>query len=187
MNLSDIIKRHSRKSGKLVYVYKFNSPIGSLIACADQEYIHLVCFEDSKNCEKMLKAIADKLNCEYVEETNKILEVLEYEIQQYFDGKLKKFNVPMKTFGTELQKEVWEKLIEIPYGTTQTYGTLAKEMGRSASHSRAVGAACGANAHIILIPCHRLVAAGSGGGFSCGVDRKEWLINHEKKISSKQE
>lgn len=80
-------------------------------------------------------------------------------------------------------QEVWNKLTEIPYGTTETYGDLAKDLGRSASHSRAVGAACGANAHLIVIPCHRLVATGSKGGFSSGIDRKEWLIKHEKEFA----
>lgn len=69
------------------------------------------------------------------------------------------------------------------YGTTQTYGELAKALGRSGSHARAIGAACGANAHIIVVPCHRIVASSSKGGFSCGVDRKDWLLQHEMKYS----
>lgn len=78
-------------------------------------------------------------------------------------------------------QEVWKKMKEVPYGSTQTYGDLAKSIGRSASHSRAVGAACGANGHVFVIPCHRIVASNSKGGFSSGVDRKEWLLLHEKK------
>lgn len=80
------------------------------------------------------------------------------------------------------EQEVWTKLQEMPYASTQTYGELAVTIGRPGS-ARAVGAACGANAHILLIPCHRLVASGSNGGFSCGLDRKEWLLHHENKHS----
>lgn len=73
----------------------------------------------------------------------------------------------------------------MPYGSTQSYGDLAKSLGRSASHARAIGAACGANPHLLVIPCHRLVASNAkGGGFSSGLDRKEWLLNHEKKYTS---
>lgn len=72
--------------------------------------------------------------------------------------------------------------MELPYGSTSTYGEIAKALGRPASHARAVGAACGANAHLLVIPCHRVVASGSKGGFSCGLNRKEWLLNHEKKF-----
>lgn len=78
---------------------------------------------------------------------------------------------------------MWNKLLEVPYGSTNTYGDLAKLLGRPASHARAVGSACGANSHILLIPCHRLVSTASKGGFSCGIDRKEWLLKHEKKFA----
>lgn len=77
---------------------------------------------------------------------------------------------------------MWNGLLDISYGSTQSYGDLAKALGRPASHSRAVGAACGANAHVIVIPCHRLVASNSRGGFSCGLDRKDWLLKHEEKF-----
>ncbi|XP_034832341.1 methylated-DNA--protein-cysteine methyltransferase [Maniola hyperantus] len=185
MNLSEILIRNSKDgdTDKLVYVHTFKSPVGNIIAGVDQDFLYFVCFEDSKNLDKIFKTVSKKLSCEFIEGKNKILKILEYEIQEYFDGKLKRFTVPIKTFGSEFQKEVWDKLMEIPYGTTQTYGTLAQEMGRPASHSRAVGAACGANAHVLVIPCHRLVATGSKGGFSCGVDRKEWLIKHEKQFA----
>lgn len=71
--------------------------------------------------------------------------------------------------------------MELPYGSTQTYGQLAKALGRPPTHSRAVGAACGANGLLLVVPCHRLVASGSKGGYNSGVDRKDKLIEHEKK------
>ena len=70
--------------------------------------------------------------------------------------------------------------MELPYGSTQTYGELAGAIGRPLSHSRAVGAACGANFLLLVVPCHRLVAAGSKGGYNSGVDRKAKLIELEK-------
>lgn len=78
---------------------------------------------------------------------------------------------------------MWDKLLQLPYGSTLTYGDLAKALGRPASHSRAVGAACGANSLLLVVPCHRLVASGSKGGYNSGVDRKSKLIELEKSYS----
>lgn len=103
MRLSEILKTYS-KDGNLVNVSSFESPVGKIIAAADQEFLYLVCFEDSKNLEKMIKTISDKLTCEFVEKKNKILKMFEHEIQEYFDGRLKKFSLPIKIFGSEFQK-----------------------------------------------------------------------------------
>ncbi|CAG4987068.1 unnamed protein product [Parnassius apollo] len=162
----------------------FDSPVGKIIGAADENYLYVVSFEDSKFFERKLQTLAEAINCYYIEGKNHVLQKLESELKQYFDGEIKKFTVSIKTIGSDFQKEVWNKLLEIPYGSTHTYGDLAKALGRPASHARAIGAACGANAHLLVIPCHRLVATGSKGGFSSGVDRKEWLIHHEKKFGS---
>ncbi|XP_026499651.2 methylated-DNA--protein-cysteine methyltransferase [Vanessa tameamea] len=182
MNISKILKC-SKNGNNQVCVYSFETPVGKIVAGADDDFLYVVIFEDSKNVEKTFQAISKKLSCHFVEEKNKILDQFESEIKEYFAGDLQKFTLPIKTLGSEFQKDVWDKLLAIPYGSTHTYGELAKVMGRPASHSRAVGAACGANAHLLVIPCHRLVASGSNGGFSSGLDRKEWLLNHEKKFS----
>ncbi|XP_050350576.1 methylated-DNA--protein-cysteine methyltransferase [Nymphalis io] len=182
MNISKILKCSTNGNNK-VSVYSFETPVGRIIAGADDNFLYFVIFEDSKNFERTIQAIAKQLTCNFVEEKNKILDQFESEIKEYFAGDLHKFTIPIKTLGSEFQKDVWDKLLEIPYGSTKTYGELAKDMGRLASHSRAVGAACGANAHLLVIPCHRLVASGSNGGFSSGLDRKEWLIKHEKEFA----
>jgi methylated-DNA-[protein]-cysteine S-methyltransferase len=81
--------------------------------------------------------------------------------------------------GTPFQKQVWQGLLEIPYGTTISYAELARRIGRPGA-SRAVGAANGRNPIGIIVPCHRVIAAnGTLGGYGGGLDRKEWLISHE--------
>ncbi|KAM3965301.1 methylated-DNA--protein-cysteine methyltransferase-like [Aphomia sociella] len=157
------------------------TPIGKVIAAGDDDFLYMISFEDSKNLEKKLQILSENYSCNFVEGTNKVLEKFKYEFSEYFEGNLKNFTLPLKTVGSEFQKQVWQQLQQLPYGTYQTYGDLAKSLGRSASHSRAVGAACGANAHLLVIPCHRVVASGSKGGFSCGIDRKEWLLELETK------
>ncbi|CAK1551193.1 unnamed protein product [Leptosia nina] len=180
MKLSGVLDKYTNGTSTL-YVNIFDSPIGKIIAVGDEEFVYIVCFEDSKNLEKMFKSVAKELSCTFELGKTKLLEEFENEIESYFDGELKEFTVPIKTIGSDFQKEVWEMLRKQKYGTTQTYADLAKALGRSGTHARAIGAACGANAHLVVVPCHRVVASASKGGFSCGLDRKEWLLQHEQK------
>lgn len=101
------------------------------------------------------------------------------QLDRYFDGDLERFDLPLRPYGTPFRKRVWDAMIAIPYGKTETYGEMA---GRLGSASRAVGGACGANPIPILIPCHRVLAAGGGmGGYSGdgGVETKVFLLRLE--------
>jgi len=86
------------------------------------------------------------------------------QLEDYFDGKLRKFDLPLAPTGSAFQKNVWKAMCKIPYGNTATYGDLAARLDSSA---RSVGTACGRNPLPILVPCHRVVAAGNRlGGYS---------------------
>lgn len=105
------------------------------------------------------------------------------QMNDYFAGKLERFELPLAPMGTEFQQKVWTILTEIPYGETITYGELARRVGKSQA-SRAVGNANGRNPIVIIQPCHRVVAAGGKlGGFSSGLHRKEYLLGLERRIS----
>lgn len=98
------------------------------------------------------------------------------QIDAYFDGKLRIFDVPMRPHGTPRQIEIWTALSKIPYGATRSYGDIAREI---ASAPRAIGGACGANPLPILIPCHRVLAAGGAMGgysFADGAETKRQLL-----------
>jgi len=87
--------------------------------------------------------------------------------------------LPYRLYGTEFQVAVWEALFEVPAGSTQTYGALARRVGRPDA-ARAVGAAVGQNPIAIVAPCHRIVGSdGSLTGFGGGLPRKKWLLAHE--------
>jgi methylated-DNA-[protein]-cysteine S-methyltransferase len=107
------------------------------------------------------------------------------QLEAYFDGKLKKFDLPLSPTGSEFQKQVWRAMLRIPYGKTETYGAIAAKLDSSA---RSVGTACGRNPLPILIPCHRVVAAGNRlGGYSGlgGTDTKTVLLrleNHDQDL-----
>ena len=100
------------------------------------------------------------------------------QLNDYFDGKRKEFDLPLAPEGTNFQKAVWKAMCEIPAGKTRTYGSVAKELESAA---QPVGTACGANPIPIIIPCHRIVAQDGLGGFSGdgGVDTKKQLLRLE--------
>lgn len=101
----------------------------------------------------------------------------------YFDGELKSFDLPLRPAGTAYRRAVWEALRAIPYGETRTYLDIARQAGGSA---RSVGQANGHNPIPLIIPCHRVVAAGHLGGFSGGdgLETKRWLLALENPTRS---
>lgn len=109
----------------------------------------------------------------------KIAREFKKQVSEYFLGGRKKFSVPMKYFGTEFQKKVWQALTHIPFGKKIAYKELAAMVGNPRA-VRAVGQANNKNPLPILIPCHRVVGAkGDPIGFACGVATQEWLLKHE--------
>jgi methylated-DNA-[protein]-cysteine S-methyltransferase len=101
------------------------------------------------------------------------------QLEEYFAGKRRDFDLPLHLDGTEFQQRVWRVLTEIPYGETWSYGELAKRIGNP-NASRAVGLANGRNPVSIVVPCHRVIGAdGSLTGYGGGLQRKQWLLAHE--------
>lgn len=116
--------------------------------------------------------------------TGKINDVLEkavHQLEAYFSGNLKTFNLPVKQTGTRFQKKVWSALEAIPYGETKSYKDIAKMIDHPKAY-RAVGGANNKNEIPIIIPCHRVVgSSGKLTGYAGGLRIKEWLLNHENK------
>jgi methylated-DNA-[protein]-cysteine S-methyltransferase len=105
------------------------------------------------------------------------------QLEAYFAGELRRFDLPLAPEGTPFQREVWSALTAIPYGETVSYGELARRLGRPAA-SRAVGAANGQNPIPIVIPCHRVIGAdGSLTGFGGGLAIKRRLLDLEAGVS----
>jgi len=101
------------------------------------------------------------------------------QLKEYFAGKRREFDLPLRMEGTEFQQRVWRELTKIPFGETRSYGQLAKRLNNP-NGSRAVGLANGRNPIAIIVPCHRVIGAdGSLTGFGGGIERKEWLLTHE--------
>lgn len=112
-------------------------------------------------------------------EDDRPFEELRRQLEEYFGGRRREFDVPLAPVGTSFQQEVWAALTDIPFGATASYGEVAEAIGRP-SAMRAVGGANGANPIPILIPCHRVIAAdGTLGGYGGGLDRKVLLLELE--------
>jgi methylated-DNA-[protein]-cysteine S-methyltransferase len=103
------------------------------------------------------------------------------QLDEYFGGTRRDFEMELDLDGTEFQEKVWRALGRIPFGETRTYGQVAAAIGRPAA-ARAVGAACNANPISIVVPCHRVVGAGGDlAGYGGGLWRKRWLLEHEAR------
>ncbi|HTR89214.1 MAG TPA: methylated-DNA--[protein]-cysteine S-methyltransferase [Solirubrobacteraceae bacterium] len=102
------------------------------------------------------------------------------QLEEYFEGTRRDFDLPLRMVGTPFQVRVWEALAEIPFGQTRSYGELARAVG-SPGASRAVGLANGRNPFAIVLPCHRVIGAdGRLVGYGGGLQRKAWLLEHER-------
>ena len=106
------------------------------------------------------------------------------QLDAYFAGELTSFDLELNLLGTPFQRSVWSRLREIPYGETISYGELARRVGNPKA-SRAVGLANGRNPIALIVPCHRVIGAdGSLTGYGGGLERKTWLLDHERKHRS---
>jgi methylated-DNA-[protein]-cysteine S-methyltransferase len=104
------------------------------------------------------------------------------QLAAYFAGERTDFDLPLAPRGTGWQRRVWAALLTIPYGQTASYGELAATLGNP-NASRAVGLANGRNPIAVVIPCHRVIGAnGSLTGYGGGLDRKRWLLDHERSV-----
>jgi methylated-DNA-[protein]-cysteine S-methyltransferase len=114
------------------------------------------------------------------DDVHPVLRAAAQQLNAYFSGQLQSFDLPLTpTWGTPFQRAVWQALQRIPYGKTSTYGDIARDIGNPKA-VRAVGAAIGQNPHSIIVPCHRVVGAnGALTGFAGGLDRKQYLLEHE--------
>jgi len=102
------------------------------------------------------------------------------QLEAYFAGELKEFTVPLAPSGTPFQLAVWTELTKIPYGSTVSYGDIARALGKRPVAARAVGLANGANPISVIVPCHRVIGSyGSLTGYGGGLERKELLLRLE--------
>ena len=148
-------------------VFFYDTPVGKL--CIGEE-------DDS-----ITRVTWSKVPQEYIQEETELILNCKIQLEEYFAGNRKQFDLPLAPKGTDFQKRVWKALTDIPYGETRTYGEIATAVG-SPKAARAVGMANNKNPIGIIVPCHRVVGAdGKLVGYAGGMEKKEWLLNLEQE------
>lgn len=141
------------------------TPLGPLLAISDEKALYELRFSK-----------------EVGNDTARPLKMIEKELSEYFAGNLTVFKTPLSPIGTAFQRLVWKELCNIPFGTTRSYSEMADAIGKPTS-VRAAANANGKNPLPIVIPCHRVVRTGGLlGGYSLGIEKKQWLLTHEEKM-----
>ncbi|OED38645.1 XRE family transcriptional regulator [Chromatiales bacterium (ex Bugula neritina AB1)] len=163
----------------VINIERFSTPVGPMYACATEKGICLLEFTDRKMLETEFRDIRKRLNAAILPGENWHLSQVKKELAEYFAGNRKQFEVSLDTPGTEFQRLVWEKLLQIPYGSTRSYSQQAKILDRPTA-VRAVASANGSNRISIIVPCHRVIGAdGNLTGYGGGLHRKKWLLELE--------
>lgn len=158
------------------------SPIGELRLGATEDGICLLEFADRRALPTEIKQLA-KIVGPLVPGCSGYLEQMTDQLTRYFAGALTEFTVPLDIVrGTPFQRQVWDRLRQIPFGETISYGQLAEAIGRPGAQ-RAVGTANRTNCIAIVVPCHRVVQTGGKlGGYGGGLWRKQFLLDHESAV-----
>ncbi len=168
-----------RAPGEIVHVTRFDSPIGSCAVASTERglgYVELP-RASGRGLAGWLRRCVPGASCTEAYAPNRAAVA---QILEYLEGKRVEFDLPLDLRGTDFQLQVWAALREIPYGETRTYREIARAVGRPAA-VRAVGAANGANPLSLVVPCHRVVAAGGKlGGYGGGLELKARLIAMEQ-------
>lgn len=157
--------------------YSFQSPIGFLTICEQDNQLTRLYLDNQD------RGILQSRNFEYHSD---FLHEVYHQLNEYFAGKRKIFDLPVDSKGTAFQKAVWRELQKIPYGETRSYEDIAVAIGNKKA-VRAIGQANGRNPIMIVVPCHRVIRKnGDISGFACGVEAKRYLLNLEGENSINQ-
>lgn len=152
----------------MIYQSIYNSPIGNLLIEATNEAVVAISFLDD--------------DPQIMEVENHLTKRCKDQLEEYFKGTRKTFDLPIVYEGTRFQTEVWEALRSIPYGETACYQEIAIKLNNEKA-VRAVGGANNRNRLPIIIPCHRIIGkSGKLVGYAGGLDKKQWLLNHERDL-----
>ena len=164
---------------KWIHTEIYKSPLGELILGSFKDQLCLCDWRYRKSRESIDRRIQGALKASYVEAGSKLNEECVKQLEQYFTGERKEFDLSILLVGSDFQKKVWNLLMEIPYGKTLSYASLSKRLGDELA-IRAVARANGDNALSIIVPCHRILGSdGSLTGYAGGLRTKQKLLQIE--------
>lgn len=170
-----------KKEKAVILINRITTPLGSMFVAATDKGLCLLEFVDRRMLETEFKDLQSLLNANILIGKNEIIKQTTKEINEYFNGQRQQFEVPIDSPGTAFQNLVWEQLRKIPFGTTLSYQQQAEKIDKPKA-VRALASANGYNRISIIVPCHRLIGKdGQLKGYGGGLERKAYLLAHEKK------
>lgn len=168
-----------RNIDHIAYFKYYNSPCGKLILASAGEKLCLCDWFERKRPERNIQSVSKYLDIEFEEGNSNILQSASRQLDEYFAGRRTMFDIPLCFTGTEFQKSVWNALLEIPYGATNSYMDIARRVGNPKG-VRAVAQAIGTNRMSIFVPCHRVIGTSRAlTGFAGGLKAKQFLLDLE--------
>ena len=165
----------------------FKTPVGEVILGSLGEELCLCDWRYRKMREVIDRRIQKRTSAAFEPGNSAVIEETKKQLSAYFSGISKTFNLPVKFVGTEFQQRVWRALMDVPYGTTETYAGLTAKVAEKTA-IRAVASANGANAISIIVPCHRIIGSkGELVGYAGGLTAKKQLLRIEGVFASQLE
>ncbi len=163
-----------------------DTPIGRMLGLASESGLVALEFSKVERHERLEARLRRWLPSHAIEDgSNGALDAAAAWLREYFAGRAADpVAPPLVMHGTEFERRVWERLLAIPAGRTRSYGDIAADLGVR-NGARAVGLANGSNPLAIVVPCHRVIGTnGTLTGYGGGLDRKQWLLEHERRWSA---
>ena len=171
-------------AGRCLLAQRLETPLGTMLALADEAGLRLLEFADRRGLERELAGLRRRLKCAIVPGSSATLEETGRQLARYFAGESLAFDLPLAPVGSEFQRRVWRELQGIPPGRTRSYMEMAVRLGVPKG-PRAIGRANGSNMLALVIPCHRVINAdGSLCGYAGGLWRKQRLLEHEQRFAA---
>ncbi len=162
-----------------IQTFDFKTPYGELILGSFEDKLCLCDWKYRKMRAQVDQRIQNGLKAEFEAGETSVIKLAKNQLNEYFEGKRREFDIPLHLVGTDFQQTVWQALIQVPFGKTDTYLGLSKLLG-NVKAIRAVASANGANAISIIVPCHRIIGSqGELTGYAGGLDAKKRLLELE--------
>lgn len=163
----------------VIITREYEAPCGGLLLGAYGDELCLCDWQVERHRGLIDRRLVKVLKADMQEGSSAVIERAVTQLDEYFAGERREFDVPLMFVGTEFQKRVWRELLNVPYGATVSYGEMARRIGMPTA-VRAVANANGANSISIFAPCHRVIGSDNSlTGYGGGIEAKRWLLELE--------
>lgn len=174
------MREYKSQSKEIILTTTIETPLGMMFAAASKKGIVMLCYFTPFNIEARIDILKQNLEVDIIPSECEYFDMLRTQLDEYFNNKRESFELPMQLIGSSFQIQVWKELLTIPYGQTQTLSRIASKI--NIKSKKALESPCAQNMLNIIVPCHRVLKDdGSFNVYAGGDDKKEFLLNLEKK------